>query len=155
MTIIYVLLAAHFIADFVCQSDWMANHKSKRWDALALHVLIYGGAVALCVGAYEFAVGGSARPWLWLWVNLAAHFVQDAITSRITSRLWFLKMTPMTCDEALLGRGFLGRINHLGHIARPAYIADTGTRHWFFVAIGADQLLHYVTLFVTAGWWLK
>ena len=27
-------------------------------------------------------------------------------------------------------------------------------RRWFFVAIGADLFLHYMTLFITAGWWL-
>lgn len=117
MTLIYVLLVAHFVGDFILQSDWMAIHKSKRWDALAFHVLAYGGVLAVVV----VVVPGDSPQALWfLAANMAAHFVQDAITSRINARLW---------------------------------MADQ--RHWFFVGIGADQLLHYVTLFVTAGWWLR
>jgi hypothetical protein len=114
----------------------MALNKSKRWDALALHVMAYVPALMLALGLLrvEFRL---ETPWLFLGVNAVAHFVQDAITSRLTSRLWpFPKV----------GEGM-----------RPNWIQVEvkNTRHWFFVAIGADQLLHYVTLFVTAGWWLQ
>lgn len=114
MTTIYVLLVAHFVGDFLCQTDWMALNKSKRWDALALHVLVY----TLVLATFIFPMPSEASGWLV--VNAAAHFVQDAVTSRINARLW-----------------------------------QANARHWFFVGIGADQLLHYVTLFVTAGWWLR
>ena len=117
MTIIYVLLVAHFLGDFVCQTDWMALNKSKSWLALAYHVGVYGIVLALFVIAI---IDTAPMPTLFVAVNQAVHFVQDAITSRINARLW-----------------------------------QTNQRHWFFVGIGADQLLHYVTLFVTAGWWLK
>ena len=133
--LVYVLLVAHFVGDFICQSDWMALNKSKRWDALAIHVTVYSAvlymAIFVSIGLnaelspriilalvnelpYVSAVG------FYVLVNAVAHFVQDAITSRINSRLW-----------------------------------QANQRHWFFVGIGADQLLHYVTLFVTAGWWLR
>lgn len=75
MAIPILWLVVHFVADFVLQSNWMAQNKSKRWDALALHCLIYGAC------------------WLWLGVRFAAvtfllHFLTDAVTSRINSRLW-------------------------------------------------------------------
>lgn len=75
MTIPITWLVVHFVADFILQSNWMAQNKSKRWDALALHCLVY----AVC--------------WLWLGVTFAAvtgvlHFLTDAVTSRINSRLW-------------------------------------------------------------------
>ena len=35
-----------------------------------------------------------------------------------------------------------------------AVVRYNDKRHWFFVAIGADQLLHTVVLMVTAKWWL-
>ena len=124
MEIIYILLVAHFIGDFVFQTDWMAINKSRRWDALALHIGVYITAVGLIVA---FSQPPSPYPYVELWqfgawvaVNAAAHFIQDAITSRINSRLW-----------------------------------QANQRHWFFVGIGVDQLLHYITLFVTAGWWLR
>lgn len=97
----FALLAVHFVADFVLQSDWMALNKSKRWDALALHCAVY--AACFLWWGLTFAL-----------VTFAAHFVQDAITSRINARLW-----------------------------------QANERHWFFVAIGADQLLHYAQLGLT------
>lgn len=118
MSLIYVLLVAHFVGDFICQTDWMAINKSKSWDALTAHVAVYAAVLLMAVGFWTDEA--SSTFGLWVFVNLAAHFLQDAITSRINSRLW-----------------------------------QANQRHWFFVGIGADQLLHYVTLFVTARWWLR
>lgn len=102
------LLSMHFIADFVLQSDWMAINKSKRWDALIVHVGIY--SVCFLPWGGQFAM-----------LTFVFHFVQDAITSRINARLW-----------------------------------QSNQRHWFFVAIGADQLLHSwllaITFALTVGW---
>ena len=98
MTVPMSLLVAHFLGDFILQSDWMASNKSKRWDALALHVALY----AVC-----FLWWG----WLFAVITFALHFAQDAVTSRINSRLY-----------------------------------AAGQRHWFFVGIGADQLLHFALL---------
>ena len=140
MSIVYVLLVAHFVADFMCQTDWMAINKSKRWDALALHVSVYitvlSMVVALVLPPAPYPYMTLKLFGLWIGVNAAAHFVQDAITSRINSRLWFLPQ---------VGTGM-----------RPEWIQVEvkSTRHWFFVGIGADQLLHYVVLFKTAEWWL-
>lgn len=140
MTTIYVLLVAHFVGDFIFQSDWMALNKGKRWDALALHVGVYTGVLLAFIAWANFLRHGygPVEPALWfVGVNAVAHFVQDAITSRINGRLWFLPQ---------VGQGM-----------RPEWIQVEvkNTRHWFFVGIGADQLLHYLTLFVTAGWWLR
>ena len=118
MTILYVLLIAHFVGDFICQSDWMALNKSKRWDALAWHICAYSAVlflITMWVSPREFPQFGA-----FIAVNAPAHFMQDAITSRINARLW-----------------------------------QANQRHLFFVGIGADQLLHYVTLFVTMDWWLQ
>lgn len=98
LTVPLSLLLVHFVADFVLQSDWMATNKSKRWDALTAHVTVY--ATSFLFWGLEFAV-----------VTYALHFLTDAITSRITSRLW-----------------------------------QANQRHWFFVAIGADQLIHAACL---------
>lgn len=124
MTVIYVMLVAHFVGDFVCQSDWMAINKSRSWFALAVHVIVYAFALAsiLLLAGWLIdwiAADGTEATW-FVAINAVSHFAQDAATSRINARLW-----------------------------------QANERHWFFVGIGADQLLHYVTLFVTAGWWLR
>lgn len=113
------LLTTHFVADFILQSDWMATNKSKRWDALALHVTIYSA----CFLPFGLVFAG---------VTWALHFVTDAITSRITSRLWFFRYELM----------------------RDAWMPIDGKRHWFFVAIGADQLIHAYCLLLCANWLL-
>lgn len=75
LTIIIALLAVHFLADFVFQSHWMASQKSTNWLALLVHVLVYGSC--FLIFGWQFAV-----------VNAALHFVVDAVTSRLTKRLW-------------------------------------------------------------------
>lgn len=105
ITITLSLLLAHFIADFVLQSDWMAINKSKSLGALCLHTSLYS-IVFMPFWGWQFAA--------WTFV---LHTLQDAVTSRINSKLY-----------------------------------QAGQRHWFFVGVGADQLLHYVQLAYLAKW---
>ena len=85
---ILALLTTHFVADFVLQTDWMAQNKSKRWDALALHVAVYTLAF-LPVTLWVFGNTPSGAQFLVL--TFVLHFATDAITSRINSRLWAAK----------------------------------------------------------------
>ena len=72
----YILIIwAHFIADFVSQSDEVAINKSKDINCLVWHCSIYG-IVMLIFGA-KFAL-----------INAVLHFFVDYVTSRITSYLW-------------------------------------------------------------------
>ena len=70
-----LLLTVHFVADFVLQSDWMAQNKSKRVDALFLHAAVYSGC---------FLFYGPA----FVALTFLLHFTQDAITSRLNSWLY-------------------------------------------------------------------
>jgi len=36
------ILLAHLIGDYILQSDWMANEKTKRWWPAWAHALTYG-----------------------------------------------------------------------------------------------------------------
>jgi Protein of unknown function (DUF3307) len=81
------LLAVHWLADFVLQSGWMSVNKSKRIDALALHVATYTGA--LLVGSGLILGVRQIVPLLvFVGVNGFLHLATDFVTSRITSRLW-------------------------------------------------------------------
>ena len=101
---IFSIIGLHFLGDFILQSHWMAVNKSKRWDALGVHCIIYG-ATLIPIGIMFAASNG------------IAHFVVDAVTSRITASLWVRQQW-----------------------------------HWFFVVVGADQLIHYICLFGSYGW---
>jgi len=79
-----VLLLAHWVGDFVLQSQWQAMNKSKRLDALALHVAIY--SAVLLVAAVTLL--GPWRGLLFTLANAALHFATDFVTSRLTSRFW-------------------------------------------------------------------
>lgn len=137
--IIVAILVGHFLADFVAQNDWMAINKSRRWDALSLHVGVYG-AVFLA----PMAISGMVSP-AWMVANAVAHFAQDAITSRITSRLWFVRGVKMVPGKIAVAGG-------AWEIEPSIPVVDyTNTRHWFFVVIGLDQLLRYLTMFMTAN----
>ena len=124
MTIPISLLAAHFVGDFVLQSDFVAINKSKSWKVLLFHCLIYSACFL---------------PWGWKFavVTFYLHFVTDWVTSRITSKLWFFERRYYGADMPI-------------DLSDDWYYVE-GKRHWFFVTVGADQLIHYVTL----AWTLK
>lgn len=111
------LFAFHWVADFICQTDWMATNKSKNWGALTLHVFTYSVVMMVLSGGY-LTIANTIHPQLIIGfivafgiVTFITHFITDAITSRITSYLWM-----------------------------------KGDRHNFFVIIGLDQLIHALTL---------
>jgi len=82
--IILLLLATHWIADFILQSDYFAKNKSSDNTILGLHVLTY---------IIPFALLGFIIPITpeWLLVNFIAHYITDYNTSRLTKKLWELK----------------------------------------------------------------
>lgn len=99
-----VLLITHFIADFICQTDQMAQNKSWSNEWLTKHVLVY---------ILPFVLMGFFIPIspLFLIINFVGHWCTDYVSSRMSSALW-----------------------------------KRGKIHWFFVVVGADQLIHALTL---------
>ncbi len=118
ITLPLALLLAHFVGDFLLQSDWMALNKSRRNEVLTVHALVY----SLC-----FLFWG----WKFWLLTFYSHWLTDYVTSRITSKLWFMAQAWPGENEY--------------------YLKTPNTRHWFFVAIGADQLIHAATLTATWG----
>jgi hypothetical protein len=79
-----VLLATHWVGDFVLQTNFQASNKNKRLDALSLHAATYTATlfvVAVILFGWMLAITFAA-------VNGALHFATDYITSRATSKLW-------------------------------------------------------------------
>lgn len=81
------LLAVHWLGDFVLQSHWMSVNKSKRLDALAIHVATYTTTLLIGSGLL-FGVDNIGPLALFVGVNGSLHFATDFVTSKITSRLW-------------------------------------------------------------------
>lgn len=126
LTLPLSILVVHFLADFIFQSDWMALNKSKHWDPLVIHGLVYSSL-------FYFGWG-----WHFALLTFITHTLTDAVTSRVTSKLWFIDLLePVKTKKPLAFPTF--------EFAR----VYPRKRHWFFVVIGVDQLIHYVTLALT------
>jgi hypothetical protein len=128
------VIFAHWFADFFCQTNWQASNKSKNWDALLRHVIVYTFVMMLSVSwifdPHAFTIGT-----VFGVVTFFLHFLTDAVTSRISSRLFlgeFEKDNVTTLHRLCMRPGF--------------------SLHWFFVVIGFDQVLHYAQLFLTIMW---
>lgn len=78
------LLAIHWVADFILQTHWQASNKSKNWNALLCHV----GSYALALYTASFLLFDWYVATAFALVNGILHFATDAVTSRITSRLY-------------------------------------------------------------------
>ncbi len=72
LILIFVL---HYIGDFILQTRWMGENKSKLLSALSLHILVY--TATLLPFGFEFAI-----------INGILHFITDFITSRLSSRAY-------------------------------------------------------------------
>ena len=73
--IILLIVWLHFVADFLLQTEAMANNKSSSNKWLTIHIVCY---------SLPFMVFG-----VWFaFINGVLHFITDHITSRITKRLW-------------------------------------------------------------------
>lgn len=83
--LILPIIFLHFIADFVCQSNWMAQNKSKDMIALSTHVIVY----TCVISAGMVVILGTSYPlFQWCMINGILHFCVDFITSRVSSMMW-------------------------------------------------------------------
>lgn len=75
--LVIYLLFVHWFADFVCQSNYMAQGKSKSMKPLLLHIFVYSTILSIL----------TLNPIFGL-INGLFHLVTDYITSRFTSKLY-------------------------------------------------------------------
>ena len=74
--LVMTIFVFHFLADFILQSAWMANNKSKSLLPLLSHIGVY-----TLVMFFPFG-------WKFALVNGLCHLVVDFFTSKVTSKLW-------------------------------------------------------------------
>lgn len=118
--IITVILSLHFIADFIFQPDWIAKLKSKDNMALAAHVFIYSIITAIGYNLLIFP--------------LILYGYSGSIISEISAIfLIYVTVTHFATDWVT------SRIN--------SRLYKRGKIHEFFVGVGIDQWIHYLTLF--------
>ena len=116
------LLAAHVVADFVLQTDWVVAQKAKRWG-MVLHI---GSLTAVTI----VALGGT--PWPVLALVLGSHLLMDLI------KTFLLKDTfrNFTLDQAV----------HLAAIILAASLMPDAVSAGFWGRLPADQQNGYFSL---------
>lgn len=85
ITVLLLVMAAHWVADFVLQSDWMAKGKSVSLVPLTAHVAVYTVVMTLVA---PFAIPGNIAAMQWVLINAALHWVVDYFTSRTSAPLF-------------------------------------------------------------------
>ena len=103
-------MIAHFLGDFVFQSNELILKKYKSWHGTLEHAAIVTAFTILLMGPYL----GHARAWIVVGSIFAIHFVQDVLKVEYDKRLNKKKsIAPFFADQAghlllifLIGRGF-------------------------------------------------
>ena len=75
------VLAAHFFADFACQTRWMGENKSKNNKALAAHILTYAAVMSVLL----IPAGISLT---FVLINAILHLLTDYVSSRFSSHFY-------------------------------------------------------------------
>ncbi|RUP42182.1 MAG: DUF3307 domain-containing protein [Acinetobacter sp.] len=91
VTIPLALMLSHWVADFLCQTDWMAQNKSKSWRALLLHTFTYSTVMSILFTGYTTLAGFEFSLMLFFqfwFITFISHTATDYVTSRWTSKLW-------------------------------------------------------------------
>ena len=91
MVDIIVLLSIiwlHFFADFMLQTDRMAQNKSKSNIWLTTHIIYYTLPFLFLFGGTMLATTGSFVGIWYALLNGALHWITDYVSSRKTSELW-------------------------------------------------------------------
>ena len=83
LAFVWILLGIHVIADFVLQTPWMAENKSKNFNALCDHCVVYTltfTPLFFFFPPYDVVT--------FLSFTNALHLMVDYITSKWTAYLW-------------------------------------------------------------------
>lgn len=146
---------AHFVADWVFQSQWMASSKTSRWLPAAVHVAVYGAVFALLVPA--------ARSWPVLAVVVGTHYLIDRY--RLARHVnWAANFIAPWRDTKVPGTGEDDPRTGIGlHVWRSAnppwsecstYGSPPGTPDHigFIVMVTIDQIMHLVVNWAALRW---
>lgn len=119
LTLILLILTAHFISDFLCQTEKVATSKGDKIEWLAAHAGVYTIIlwffmifVVIGKGYFEKDIITIGQFATWVLLNGVFHFFIDGVSSRSTKQLW-----------------------------------ENDNKRPFFDVIGLDQLIHFVCLF--------
>jgi|APFre7841882654_1041346.scaffolds.fasta_scaffold00999_12 hypothetical protein len=82
------MLFAHFVADFLCQTEKMALNKSKNMMALLDHSVADYVVLLSMYLLYLFFITDVSKFNSLFFINFISHFIIDGISSRIYDWTW-------------------------------------------------------------------
>jgi len=97
LIILITVLFIHWVGDFVAQSRWMAENKSKDNKALLIHIGIYTAVLFLGLSLFKGYLGHLPASGIayFIIINAVIHLCIDYCTSRLNAYLWTnQKITP-------------------------------------------------------------
>jgi hypothetical protein len=83
INLVLLIIFAHWVSDFVMQTDQMALNKSTSIKWLTYHVIAYMLSMFIII----LVIWGSVNAY-WILLNGALHWSTDFVTSKISSWLW-------------------------------------------------------------------
>lgn len=126
IVVVLGLIVLHWIGDFVLQDETWANGKSKNWNDLLTHTIVYSAFMWFSL-FFVFTFHNKLQPsmdylncGIFALITLVCHTVTDYFSSRKVSKLF---------NEKKYG----SKIPNFGA----------------FTIIGIDQVLHYFQLLLT------
>ncbi len=134
---VWYLLLAHFLGDFVFQTDWMVRRRDNLW-VLTLHAGIHFVLMLLMVGL--------VRPGIWPYLLLLAfvHLTQDRIKNNITNKRPDWIKVSFIIDQALHYAAIWALVWWIQQVNGPFPVLEKPV--WVIVAI--------TYLFVTYVWFI-
>jgi len=92
LSVVYMILVAHYVGDFIAQTNWMAQNKSSDNQALLVHVGVYSSVVTILMMIFLILSSNFILPLnailSWAAINAIMHFATDYLTSRMSSRAY-------------------------------------------------------------------
>lgn len=80
---IFIIIIIHWVADFVLQTDKQAKGKSKNWEDLLSHTLVYSVCWWSLLPFLSFNDTAA-----FVGATFILHTATDYFTSRLNSKLW-------------------------------------------------------------------
>ena len=98
MFVLIFVLFAHFVADFLSQTRWMAENKSKSIFALTTHVGVYSLVMLLLVLPLVLVNVPVLSICSFVVINMVMHWATDYVTSKTSSFFWEKEDRYKFCD---------------------------------------------------------
>jgi hypothetical protein len=139
-------LLIHAIGDYLLQSDWMANEKTKRWAPCAIHAIIYGLPFLFLTTSWKALAVIIGTHYLIDRYRLARYvvWVKNFLAPRSTIELGLAPNTPEVSSPGGYVHQYMGKRWHhpWSECAATGYHRDRPAWMAVWLMIIADNVLH-------------